>query len=82
MSAFVEFVKKYRSGDVFEENVHIYDDEYSFGKAYSKVNNGYCIKRRGWNKGMYIKMVTDINIDGVELEKFLVIKNTKGTFNT
>lgn len=51
-----------------------------FGEALYFLKKGNKLAREGWNgKGMYIQMIDDSSL---EIEKFLVIRNVKGTLNT
>lgn len=68
--------------EIFEE-AYIKTHGYDFLWGLIKLKQGKIIARRGWNgKGMYVALAGKEINDIVTIEPFLVIKNTKGTFNT
>ena len=52
----------------------------NFGEALEELKQGRHVARKGWNgKGMHIELW---DLDHLNLEKFLTIKNIVGSFNT
>ncbi|WP_455797571.1 DUF2829 domain-containing protein [Clostridium butyricum] len=68
--------------EIFEE-AYIKTHGYDLSWGLIKLKQGKIIARRGWKgKGMYVALAGKEINDIVTIEPFLVIKNTKGTFNT
>ena len=56
---------------------------FGFDVALQKLKEGKKVAREGWNgKGMYVQLNGGIDFGFSELNKYLVIKNVRNSFDT